>query len=157
MIQTLPLSTIVRKWRDLLVASDEIRAFCVEHYGKPAKVYVGVNAKRPPTEADCPYIVIRPGVKEEGELPEFTYVLSVGWVVRNDEATETAATVEQDGVYECDELGQLIYGCLAEASDSSPVTQVRYEIEPIDFAPQFVGEMQLEIAVTPTIGGAITY
>lgn len=157
MIQTLALSTIVSAWRDALSQDPGIRAWCLEHYGKPARIFVGINRKRPPTEADCPYIVIRPGVKEEGELDEFTYVISVGWAIRNESVTESDGAIEQDGITESDELGQLIYGLLADLSPSSPVTKCVYELESVEFWPQYVGQMELEISITPTIGGSITY
>lgn len=157
MIQTLPLSTIVRVWRDLLAENSAINDYCITHYGRTPKIFVGINAKKPPTEADCPYIVIRPGAKEEGELEEFRYVISVGWAVKNETQSQTGSVIEQNGVYECDDLGQLIYQALAEASANSPVTRCQYEIEPVEFWPQFVGQMELETAVTPAIGGQVSY
>lgn len=157
MIQTLSLSTIVRAWRDLLAANATISDYCLARYGRTPRLYVGINAKKPPTEADCPYIVIRPGVKEEGELEEFTYAISVGWAIKNENQTTNDNVIEQNGVYECDDLGQLIYQALAEASANSPVTRSQYEIEPIEFWPQFVGQMELETTITPAIGGSITY
>lgn len=157
MIQTLALSTIAGAWRDALAADEGIRSWCLEHYGKALRIFVGINHKRPPTEADCPYIVIRPGVKEEGELDEFTYVISVGWAIRNEHVTESDGVIEQDGIAESDELGQLVYGVLVDLSPPSPVTKCVYELEPTEFWPQFVGQMELEISITPTIGGSITY
>lgn len=157
MIQTLPLSTIVQAWRDALAASAEINDYCLAHYGRIPKIFIGISRKAPPTESDCPYIVIRPGTKEEGEIGEFTYVISVGWAIKNENQTELGSVVEQDGVFECDALGQMIYEALAEVSPSNPITRSRYEIEPIEFYPQFVGQMELEISITPAIGGSIDY
>lgn len=155
-VQTLPLTAIAAAWSRALAGSAPIVSFC-SRYERQLQVFVGVNRKRPPTDADCPYIVIRPGAKEEGEVDPFRYVISVGWAIKNEAETQFEGVVEQAGITECDQLGQLIYAELADLSPSSPVTRCNYELEAIEFWPQFVGDMELEISITPTIGGAITY
>jgi hypothetical protein len=208
MIKTLPLMTIITAWGKALGQNAEINAFCLSKYNKTPTIYVGINKKKPPTEDDCPYIVIRPGVKEEGELDVYSYVISVGWAIKNenetriDEGNFEAAwddaskqdgdfpvglendplgriynsgayaidrlfgtqheihafdALLQDGVYESDALGQKIYECLFDLSPYSPITLCHYELESVEFWPQFVGDMMLEIQITPTIGGQINY
>lgn len=157
MTRTLPLTTIIDTWQKALAESTEINDFCLEKYSKKPKIFVGINRKKPPTEDDCPYIVIRPGVKEEGELDSYSYVISVGWAIKNGKETQIGSVIAQDGVSESDDLGQMIYELLFDVSQYSPITLCQYELEPIEFWPQFVGEMALEIQITPTIGGQINY
>lgn len=158
MIQTIKLTDIVAKWRDALAASQEIKVFCLTKYGKEPKIYVGLNRKKLPGEKDCPLIIIRPGSKVEGEDErEFTYLISVGWGIVNEAETVSGNVAQMEGVNECDQLGQLIYEALVDANPSYPISSVNYEIDPIEFFPQFVGEMQLELSITPAIGGVLSY
>lgn len=208
MTKTLPLATIITAWAQALVRSAEINAFCLLQYRRTPTIFVGINKKKPPTEDDCPYIVIRPGAKEEGELDAYSYVISVGWAIKNENETRISEdnfeaawdevlkkdgdfliglegdplgqiynsgarvidtafdttheihaynTLIQDGIYESDALGQKIYECLFDLSPHSPITLCHYELESIEFGPQFVGDMMLEIQITPTIGGQINY
>lgn len=158
MIQTLKITDIVVRWKEALAASQDIRDFCLTKYGKEPKIYVGLNRKKPPGEKDCPLIIIRPGAKIEGEdEKQFTYVISVGWGVVSEVETISGNVIEMAGVNECDQLGQLIYETLVNVNPSYPVSSVNYETDPIEFFPQFVGEMQLELSITPAIGGSLVY
>ena len=158
-IPTLKISDIVNKWKEALVSSEEINAFCMERYGRQPQIRIGVNKKRPPTESDCPVIVLRPGAKREGEYEEtYTYVISVGWAIRNETEYVVGRTYEMQGTEEVDDLGQLILQEIQQISSNYPISTIDYELETIDFFPQFVGEMLLSVCITPLIGGyAISY
>lgn len=168
MIPTLALTAFIEKWRDALVADAAIYAFCAENYGRPHKVYVGVPRKNPPTKADCPYIIIRPGSKVEGiAQEENNYLASVGWAILaevdsetttetlpvpgNEDPAETydVSVIETPGIYEADELGQLILTAIDSVSGNNPISTANYELEVIEFLPQVVGDVQIEIAIDP--------
>jgi len=157
-LQTIRISDIVSKWKDALAGSEAINEFCTTKYGKKPEIRVGLNQKQPPTAASCPIIVIRPGSKLEGEdQEEFIYSISIGWGIVNELETVNDNVRELNGIAECDELGQLIMTELYCVNPSHPVTTVYYDLEVVEFFPQFVGEMVLEIAVMPAIGGTLKY
>ena len=137
------------------MADEGILEYCQGKYERDPTVFVGINRKDPPKDADCPYIVILPGVKAEGEdVPDFHYGLTVGWVISNEEMENNELT----GLGECDDLGQLILEAIKAICPDHPVSTVTYELNPVDHFPKIIGEMQLELSITPYIGaGEINY
>lgn len=156
-MQTLKLTDICKKWRDALSEDESITNFCLEKYGKAPLILTGISGKTPPTEENCPYIIILPGGKVEGELSEYQYAIAVGWAIKNENQTVDGQKIDQDGIYESDDLGQLIYSALFAISPDNPITNCDYELNPIDNWPQFTGQMTLTIEITPAIGGSISY
>ena len=158
MVSTLKLSDITSKWRDTLQASTSIQNYCTTKYSKTPKIYVGINGKQMPADADCPLIILYPGAKSEGpELQEYTYKLTVGWTILQAAITTTNNITEYSGARECDELGQLIYLELAGLSAKNPISAVNYSIEPVAYYPRFPGRMDITIKITPVNGYSIEY
>lgn len=177
MIPTLAITTIIQKWRDVLYADPAIYAYCLAQYGRPPTIYVGVPRISPPTAANCPYIVIRPGSKVEGTAhAENAYAVAVGWsiladdigstttvhalpVPGNEEPPETynVSVIENSAVYEADALGQLILAAIDGASGDNPISTADYELEVVDFLPQVVGDVQIEIGIASVHAGALSY
>lgn len=157
MYPIIPLYDIVKKWRDKLAQSPEIVNYCQEKYGKAPTIYVGVNLKKPPTENDCPYIVILPGASREGETEQNEYVVNIGWAIRNDRIITVGNIQELAGIAEVSKFGELILDAVVEANPSYPVTQIITSIEPVEFFPQLVGEMELTIEIDQVIGATISY
>ena len=158
MVSTLKLSDITSKWRDALQASTSIQNYCIKKYKQTPKIYVGINGKKMPADADCPLIILYPGAKTEGlELKEYSYKLTVSWIILQAGATTTDNVTEYSGVTECDELGQLIYLELAGLSTDNPISEVNYSIEPVSYYPRFPGRMDITIKITPVNGYSIDY
>ncbi|QJW46920.1 hypothetical protein HA075_14495 [bacterium BFN5] len=158
MIPTLKLSDIVSKWRDALQASTSIQTFCTEKYNKLPKIFIGVNGKTLPADADCPQIILYPGAKTEGlEVQEYVYKLSVGWSILQEAATTAGNITAYLGVEECDELGQLIYLELAKLNAANPISLVNYSIEPVAYYPRFPGRIDITIKIKPVNGYSIDY
>jgi hypothetical protein len=158
MVSTLKLSDITSKWRDALQASTSIQNYCTTKYSKAPQIYVGINGKQMPADAECPLIILYPGAKTEGlELKEYTYKLTVGWIILQSKVSKTGNITEYSGVAECDELGQLIYQELAALSADNPISAVNYSIEPVAYNPRFPGRMDITIKITPVNGCSISY
>jgi hypothetical protein len=144
MIQTLPLTNIATKWETTLAADDDLADFCETTFGKALSVFVGYNIKKPPTEADCPYIVIIPGHKTEGpQIEDYVYAIPVGWCIVGT-------------VYDADAMGQLIIQAVAECGDV-PIFKYDYTLDCITFLPQILGHASIEIEIPVTYGREITY
>lgn len=158
MISTLKLSDITSRWRNALQTSTTIQNYCSAKYNRRPKIYVGMNGKKLPADADCPLIILYPGAKSEGlELKEYSYNLTVGWTILQAGATTTDNITEYLGVAECDELGQLIYLELAGVSVDNPISAVHYSIEPVAYYPRFPGHMDITVKITPVNGYRIEY
>ncbi|MBP2639320.1 MAG: hypothetical protein H6Q66_271 [Firmicutes bacterium] len=158
MVPTLKLRDIVVKWRDALQASSAIQSYCTTKYSKSPKIYVGINGKSLPADTDCPIIIIYPGEKSEGlELQEYSYTLTVGWTILQSATTTTGSITEYTGATECDDLGQLIYLELAQLSTNYPVSEVKYNIEPVAYYPRFPGRMDITVKIKPVNGYSISY
>jgi hypothetical protein len=155
---TLPLSVIWKKWRDALKIDADIRAFCLEKYGKAPKFFVGVDIKDLPKKEDCPFIMLRPGVKSEGvNLPENSYMIPIGWCILNPNKIVTGDVIECAGLEECDQLGQLIITCIASVEAKGVVSSIQYDIEGVDHFPQIPGEMALQVDLPIVIGSELDY
>lgn len=158
MFPTLKLSDFILKWRDALVNSGEIDSFCQSKYGKPVKIFTGYDANQPPTTLDCPYILIYPGKKVEGANKKiYRYTIPIEWSICNNTKTESNRVVELQGIYEADELGQLILMVLNEVSVDLPISKVDYNKEAIESFPQFIRRMEVKFHFTPALGGNLAY
>lgn len=158
MVPTLNLKDIMNKWRDALNASTSIRDFCMTRYNKPPKIFIGSDPQHLSADTEYPLIILYPGAKEEGlELQEYTYKLTVKWAVLQSEVVITGDMTEYAGVAECDELGQLIYLELAGLSTDNPISNVRYNLDPVACYPRFPGWMDITLKITPVNGYSIQY
>lgn len=158
MFPTLNLSDFIVKWRDALVYSEEIDDFCRSKYGKPLKLFIGYDTNQPPTNLDCPYILIRPGRKMEGANKKiYRYTIPLEWSIYNNTKTERNGLVELPGVYEADEFGQLILTVLNKVSVYLPISKVDYNKELIESFPQFIRRMEVKFQFTPALGGSLIY
>jgi hypothetical protein len=167
---TLKLKTIALRWRDILMDSAKIHDFCMERYGKPPTIFMGVNGQKLPAKKHCPAIYILPGVKKEGaDQTELSYGLCVSWSIVQQNVmldgeikpwneNDTGKLIEFLGVYETDDFGQLIYETLqAELSDIFPISKMEYNVNTQVYWPQFPGYMVLTTDIRPGIGEEIEY
>ncbi|MEN6568058.1 MAG: hypothetical protein ABFC57_17375 [Veillonellales bacterium] len=158
MLPTLALSAILKKWRDVISTDSAILAYCTEKYNVAPKLFVEIDERNPPKEDSCPYIVLWPGHKVEGlNNVAYQYVIPVSWVIYQRAKVTTGAITEYSGVYEIDELGQLILKAVAEANPDYPVTNVDFASNLTDYQPQYVGHMEITISVAITMGADLEY
>jgi len=156
--QTISVSSILRTWRDKLHTDEDLENWCRDRYRKPLQIFVGLDGKHPPTGVNCPCIILFPGTKVEGlEEGQYSYFLSIGWSVENQEISCSKGVTEYQGLYDCDDLGQMLWGIVQGASPDNPCSRVSYDINSTDFFPQFPGRMDIRIDVTPSIGGVMGY
>ena len=157
-LQTIPLMDIAMKQARALRDSEPIRDFCLSKYGKPPQIIIGHNVKQKPGRDDCPAILIPRMGKIEGEdSREFRYFTLIGWMIVNDKEAEDGDIRILKGLEESDALGQMIYETLCLLNPNYPVSESHYEIDAVEFFPQIVGEMQLNITVPRTMGMAMKY
>lgn len=150
--------------------STEIHDFCMNQYGKPPTIFMGVNGKKLPDKKYCPAIFILPGVKTEGlDQDVLSYGLCISWsIVQPNVMVDgeikawseslTGNVIEFMGVYEADDFGQLIYEVLqAELMSNFPVSKMDYNIDTQAYFPQFPGYMVLTTDIEPAMGEELEY
>lgn len=169
MHSTLKLTTIAKKWRDILAGSTRIRDYCMAKYQKPPTFFLGINGKKFPDHRHCPAIFILPGIKTEGLIPEFPYALTVSWSIKQDDIITDGArkkwtenlvgeSIEFLGVTETDDFGQLILEVLQAGLDETfPISKIDYNIDTQEYYPQFPGYMILTTEINPAMGEQLEY
>ena len=78
-------------------------------------------------------------------------------MIANDHETEENGIRIMEGAKESDALGQMIYETLCHLNPNYPVSESHYEIDPVEFFPLIVGEMQLNITMPRTMGVKMEY
>ncbi|WP_144350845.1 hypothetical protein [Sporomusa termitida] len=130
----------------------------MQKYSKPLSLYIGIDGKKPPADTNCPLVIVFPGGKVEGGgETECRYTGSIGWSIIQSHVAKQDGIIENTGLYEADELGQLLLATIAEINPSYPVSHVEYSFESNDFFPQFPGRMDITIQVPVRMGTQISY
>lgn len=173
MTMTLDLWQIIEKWKDILVNSERLEAYCQEKYGKSFKIYMGADPKDPPEEAMAPYIMLIPGGKEEGgELGVNTYTVYVhacicqgketadGESVQgsfNDEEYQNAKVYIVPGEKEIIEFSELIFEELQDNLEEHPISENSLDVIVGTTFPQFASLMTMVTRIEPAMGEELIY
>lgn len=144
------LMSIVSAIKDRIAASTAVTDWCSANSFNALKIFVGLNGKKPPTEADCPYAIIYPSLWTEGEREgEWTWIVVVAWSVFKETSTVAGNVETLDGLVLTDALGELLWSEVraACAGLGFPCSRADYDIEAYEFYPQFPGRMSVAIRV----------
>ena len=156
-MQTITMTAILQKMRDLLKASTAISTWSTTKYGKVPTIYVGMDLKHQPKADTMPHVVLIPDGKDEGvEQSTHVYSVLVAWCVSDSGITPGTHTIEYDGLYNSDAFGQLIWSCLSDFSANCPASRCEYEVDGAVVLPLFPGYMTIEIRVPVVMGATIT-
>lgn len=156
-MQTITMTAILQKMRDLLLASTAINNWSQTKYSRKPIIFIGADVTEPPEESTMPHIILLPEGKYEGlEESEHVYRVLVAWAVLDAGKTTGTQSLEYNGVYNSDALGQLIWECLSGVSANCPASRVEYDLDGAAFVPVFPGYMTIEIKVPVVIGATIT-
>lgn len=153
-MKTAALTDLTDLYINQFANDPDIIAFCQSKYGKNQLVIEGIDVNSPPTEADCPFIILGPARKREGQqVSIFSYLTAIAWSISNKQTDETVPNVIRfKGVRESDQLGQLIIKAAAKVLSNSVINEANYLIDTTSQFPQFPGEMELVIEVPNTVG-----
>jgi len=140
-----------------LATSTAINAFCASYFATTPNIYVGFNRKKPPSETNCPYIIIIPEPKTEGlQVDEQVYNFTIGFAVLGGSSSTSGKIVTQTGLILCNQFGQLIYKALATAGNY-PIYKMDYAVDDYAMWPQAIGQMDIEIRAAIAMGGDLSY
>jgi len=148
---------ILQRMRDVLANDTALADWCQTNYGQAPKIFVGIDNRNQPGKKDCPLIILRPGTAEVGrEVKNHEYKIMVDWAVLDESVSTNGSVVEYQGVFQIDDMGQLVWQALQGFSSNVSLSRNDYILEPIDYFPMIVGGMDLSISVPNLIGGGIT-
>lgn len=151
------LTAILNLFAVKLAASAELEAWCQLHFGVSATIFVGVDTREPPGQANAPFIVLQPGVESAGdEVSEFSYLVTLDWCVLAETVTTSGTIKTMDGLTRVDEMGRLILGAIREASDNVSLSSWNYTIEQVEFFPMVMAGLDITLNVPHILGGAVT-
>lgn len=160
-LPTMDIMRIVNKWAAVLTADAAINAFCMDKYGRAPKVLIGIDERNPPSDQDdtnFPYIVLYPGPVVEGlNQTSYTYTISAGWVVYQENKTTSGQITSYNGIEECSALGQLIYKAVGMANEDYPITNVDKKAILTAYQPQYAGMADFDVSIPVTMGVDMEY
>lgn len=140
------LGAISTRWAAMLATSETLAAWTDEKCGKEPKIFLGLNLKKPPTEDDCPCVIVLP---ESTQMTDESYpndaTISILWSIANSETEEDDDGVQvMMGLLESEEFGREIWDVLYQDSTVKPQS-VSFELDPAGSFPQFPGSMEISV------------
>lgn len=140
-----------------ITASAEIENYCQTKYGKSLLVFIGVDVNNPPSEEDMPCLIIEPTVKNIGsQEAKFDYEILLHIAIKGSEKpTVNGNKVLYEGVYDIEELGELIVGVLKKQigiKSNMDAYGVDFYQDEINAFPVYSGVVVVGMSVPNIIG-----
>lgn len=137
--------------------SDEIGEFCRRNFKRSLLQMVGVDINNAPESGDAPFLIYEPIIKNIGDQEaefEYEFYLRLG-VKGSDKAEKDGDIVRYKGIYQIEELGNLIVGAIKNSIDCKSNLEA-YEInfyhDEINVFPLYSGTIILRFSVPHVIG-----
>lgn len=135
------MNTLIGAIKTAVSANSAVKTWTQATYGKDHTVFVGVDARNPPGEADCPLVAIFPGGKISGTSQDFlTDRVGVSCEITNEDSTTTGNATEYDGIQEIETFRQKVLDAIDEITDAR-ITKIETEYEAMAFFPLFMCDM----------------
>lgn len=151
------VSNLIQTFRDALAADGALTSWCQAQFSEQQKIFVGIDEKNPPGQADCPLVILRPDPASEGlEAGTFVYRLLVDMGIMDETVDVTDNIVEYAGIYKLDHMAGLVWDALVNAQGNLVLGKREYTLEPVKFFPLMLAGLDIEISVPNVIGGEIT-
>jgi hypothetical protein len=157
---TQSLKTLIENYKDALTQSATLQNWSNAHYGRCCRVYVNIDARNPPGEDDCPYVMLRPTACRYGRgVREKTTQIEMVCCLHDDTFRLDAETraLEYRGVQKCMDMLDLAVTAVAAVNTGNALLQdIEVEIETIEFFPFFMLGCPLTLVEPLTIGATRT-
>ena len=154
------IKTILEAFKDALSQNAAILAWSQAAYGRAHKVYVGIDSRNPPAEADCPCIRFEPVFCQYGRGVTQKISNFAMWAELYDEEfvqdPETNA-VQYLGVQRMMDLLDLAVAALAAVDTGNALLQdIAAEFETVENFPFFIVGAPLTLVEPFTLGSVRT-
>jgi len=144
------INTLTVDFAEAVAESDVIRAWCQIAYSSDHAVYAGMDARNPPGEDDCPYVVLYPVRKQFGQhqREKFHEIEVVGCL--HDTTTRSHAGVanltEYTGVQNIEAFRKLIEDSIADVDIGNlTLSVIAVDYEMIESFPFFMCGMVIQV------------
>lgn len=138
------MNTLLTSIRDAIAADSAIKTWTQSTYTKDHTVFVGVDTRNPPAEADCPCVVLSMTGKTGGYARDvISHSFIVSCEINKDSHTTTSNKIEYDGMQQLETFRQKVLTAI-KALDLR-VTEVDTTYETIMFYPAFLCDMVITI------------
>lgn len=139
------MNTLLTSIRDAIASNAAIKVWTQATYTKDHKVFVGVDTKNPPGEADCPCVALSPSEKHGGNSEDvITHVFNVSCEIIDETSTTTGNIVEYSGVQDIETFRQKVLAAV-DGVAGIRITKVETGYETIMFFPSFMCDMEITI------------
>lgn len=154
------LKTTLETFKDALTANAALSTWCQAIYGRQLTVYVNMDARNPPGEEQCPYILIRPTAAVYGRGASQKTMMYDLLCVVNDTSEQINAEIgaeEYSGVQAVIDFLDYAVAAIAAADTGNALLQdVQAEFETIEFFPFFMAGCPLTLVEPYPLGAART-
>lgn len=135
----------------------DIETYCVDNFSKSILILVGVDVENAPEEESMPILLVEPVIKSIGESnSNFEYEMFLRLlIVGNDKPSTNGNIVTYDGIYQIEELGNMIVELLKESfaqKSNMDVFEVEFYHDEINTFPIYTGSIMINFSVPNTIG-----
>lgn len=139
------MNTLLTSIRDAIATNATIKAWTQATYTKDHKVFVGVDSREPPGEADAPCVVLAPAEKLSGEeMDVITHKFITSLEVISPAATTASNVIEYAGVQNIETFRQKVLAAI-EGVTGIRITKLESTYEAILFFPAILCDMLITI------------
>jgi hypothetical protein len=142
--------TLLHNLRDAVADDTATKAWCQTNYSRDHKVYVGIDDRKPPADAEYPLVHLFPLTKTAGyELASQDHGIGATCGVHNETTTATgkANAIELTGIIHIEEFRKLVETAIISAADwPVRVASINIEYETVEFFPFFLAAMEIKLA-----------
>ena len=152
------MSDLLRKFRDDIKNSTEISDWCTATYGSSFMLGIGADERREWGISDAPFGVIIPSSISSGVSQSqlaFTFDIDLGIHQTDVSDYNTVGVEEMKGVYELDELSNLVINVLRNAASgyNAVADFVSVSLDNSTFFPLHVATLTVTVQSDHLIGG----
>lgn len=139
------LTDIVLELRAQIAASDRVKKFCMDNYGKEASFLAGINSRKPPANSDLPIIAFIPDGTEYDEAGNAVHTIGMVWAVANGDVTKDGNLITWPGYLQADDLANILIEEVEHVTQQYRITAAGYDLWDLTQLPAFAGETSLTI------------
>lgn len=151
------LMDIVDRIVAVLEADPTLRDLVAGFYGRPPRLFVGLDDRDRPGPEQCPLILVRPQEFRAGAEEVLEYTVLVDWAVWDEEVAEAADKREYAGVRRLDAMGMRICDALEESlPDALQMVVSELSLETIARFPLMLGGVDLTFRVPAMLSKHLT-
>ena len=151
------LIDIVNRIVAVLEANPTLRDLVASFYGRPPRLFVGLDDRDRPGPEHCPLILVRPQEFRAGAEEVLEYTVLVDWAVWDDAVAEAADKREYAGVRRMDAIGMRICDALEESlPDALQMVVSELSLETIARFPLMLGGVDLTFRVPAMLSKHLT-